>query len=295
MKSKYFNLNEDAELFKILSKKPQWWNLLINDSDLYCNIRKDNRINVYYRGASIMSLSSKNGKVKAEIHNYYLGYDKKLCEQVNVKYGNVELKPEEIFCRIPTIKKRVEANKKNIACIEGDKKIGKNYSSEKFVQSQMYIKDNQYIDTEFALQLDDKTDIRIDLVKLSKNEEILFEELKLIDDSRLKPSGGKTAEILTQMSNYDKFLKEADKLKGKHSEPIIVEYYGKVLRIMKKIGILRTEIKPSSVCDYVYLYIEQTYTKRHPQRDRSIEKIQNVCKTLHSNIEEVVKNYKGIK
>lgn len=295
MKNKYFELDENAELFDILSNKPQWWTLLIEDPDLYCNVRKNNRINVYYRGASIMSLSSNNGKVKAEIHNYYLGYDKVLCDQINVKYGNVELKPEEIFCRIPTIKKRVESNKKNSACLEDDEKNGKNYSSEKFVQSQMYIKNNQYIDTEFALQLDDKTDIRIDLVKLSKNGEILFEELKLIDDSRLKPSGGKPAEILTQMSNYDKFLKEADKLKGEHSEPKIVEYYDKVLRIMKKIGILRTEIKPSSVCDYVYLYIEQTYTKKHPQRDRSIEKIQNVCKTLHSNIEEVVKNYKGIK
>lgn len=293
MKKSYFNLDENDNLFKILSKdpKPKWWELLINDPDLYCNIRKNNRINVYYRGASIMSLSAKGDEIKAEIHNYYLGYEKKLCEQVNVRYGNVELKPEEIVCRIPTIKKRVEANKKNIACLDGDEKNGKNYSSEKFVQSQMYINSKQYIDTEFALQLDNGTDIRIDLVRLSKDGKICFEELKLIDDSRLKPSGKNPAEILMQMENYDKFLKEASRLKGEKSEPIIIEYYEKVLRIMKAIGILRTEIKPTSICDYVYLYIEQTYTKKHNKRDASIAKIKKVCETLHSNIDDVVKNY----
>ena len=203
----------------------------------------------------------------------------------------MELKPEEIVCRIPTIKKRVEANKKNIACLDGDEKNGKNYSSEKFVQSQMYINSKQYIDTEFALQLDNGTDIRIDLVRLSKDGKICFEELKLIDDSRLKPSGKNPSEILTQMENYDKFLKEASRLKGEKSEPIIIEYYEKVLRIMKAIGILRTEIKPTSVCDYVYLYIEQTYTKKNNKRDASIAKIKKVCETLHSNIDDVVKNY----
>ena len=64
---------------------------------------------------------------------------------------------------------------------------------------------------------------------------------------------------------------------------------------MEKIGILRTEIKPSSVCDYVYIYIEQTYTKKHPNRDSSIEKIQDVCRELHSNIEDVVKDYQNQK
>ena len=295
MERKYFKLDENAKLFKILSEKPKWWEKLINDQDLYCNIRKDNRISIYYRGASIMSLIYKEGKIIAEIHNYYLGYEKDFCNNLGIIYGNVKLTPEDILCRLPTIKRRVEANRKNIASIDGDEKNGKNYSSEKFIQSQLYLRTKQYIDTEFALRLDDGTDIRIDLVRLSEDGKVCFEELKLIDDPRLKPSGKKPAEILTQMRNYDKFIKEADKLKGAKSEPIIVEYYSKVLRIMEKIGILRTEIKPSSVCDYVYLYIEQTYTKKHPNRDSSIEKIQDVCRELHSNIEDVVKDYQNQK
>lgn len=294
MKKSYFKLNVEDSLFKKLSSKPQWWCELIEDSELYCNIRKDNRINIYYRGASIMSLSCKDDKIEAEIHSYYLGFEKELCDKLNIKYGNVKCRPEEIICRLPSIKKRVEANKKNIACIEGDELNGQNFSSEKYIQSQMYINDKSYIDTEFALRLDDGTDIRIDLVKLSEEGEVCFEELKLIDDGRLKPSRGKRAEILLQMDNYDRFLKEAARLKGEKDEPIIVEYYTKVLQIMKNIGVLRTELKPLSVREYVSLYIKQTYTKKHPRRDKAIKIIQGVCEGLHSNIDEAVKKYNNL-
>lgn len=294
MKKNYFKLNVEDRLFEMLSSKPQWWRELIEDNELYCNIRKNNRINIYYRGASIMSLSCKDDKIEAEIHNYYLGFEKGLCDKLNLKYGNVKCRPEEIICRLPSIKKRVEANKKNIACFEGEELNGKNYSSEKFIQSQMYINDKSYIDTEFALSLDDGTDIRIDLVKLSEEGEVCFEELKLIDDGRLKPSKGKPAEILLQMDNYDRFLKEAAKLKGQKAEPIIVEYYTKVLQIMKKIGVLRTDLKPLSVREYVSLYIEQTYIKKTSGRDNAIKIIQEVCECLHSNIDDVVENYSNL-
>jgi len=295
MRKNYFNLNTEDRLFEILSTMPQWWCELIRDKELYVNIRKNNRINVYYCGASIMSLSCKGDKVEAEIHNYYLGFEKDLCEELGVKYGNVKLRPEEIICRLPSIKKRVETNKKNIACLEGQELNGKNYSSEKFIQSKMYINDNTYIDSEFALSLDDGTDIRIDLVKLSENGEICFEELKLIDDGRLKPSRSKPAEILTQMNNYERFIKEALKLKGETSDSIIVEYYGKVIQILKKIGVKRIDLKPQSVKGYVSLHIKQTYTKKHPKRDIALNTICDVCKNLHSNIDEVVNEYYSLK
>jgi len=293
MKKSYFNLDEGNKLFDELSKNPSWWKKLKEVDNLYFNIRKNNRINVYYRGASIMSLSWKGGKIVAEIHNYYLGYEKSLCEDLNIKYGNETLKPEEIVCRIPTIKKRVETNKKNVACLEGEEINGKNYSSEKFYQSEMYLKNNQYIDTEFAVSLDDGTVIRIDLVKVNEKGEIQFEELKLIDDSRLDPAKykNKEVEILRQMNSYEQFLKEADKLKGINNEPILVEYYNEVLRIMDKIGICRGEKRITGVSNFVQLTIEQNFTKRHPKRDGLVERIYEVCKGIHSNIEEVRKDY----
>ena len=298
MDKNYFNLHPDNKLFEMLSKEhaPKWWQILLNDKDLYCNVRKNNRINVYYRGASVMSLvyDDSTNAIMAKIHNYYLGYDKDLCRQRNVEYGNVEQAPEDIVECLPSIKKRVEANKKNIACLDGDEKHGKNYSSEKYVQSQMYLEDPSYIDTEFALSLDDGTPIRIDLVKLSTDGAICFEELKLVDDTRLRSKDSDPAEIIEQMSRYEQFLTEAGEIKGEHHEPIIVEYYGKVLTIMEKIGILRTSVKPSSVRDYVSLHIEQIYTKKTADRDKLIDEVKNVCKEFHSNISDVLKNYQAL-
>lgn len=284
MDRKYFRLDKDAGLFEFLSHRPLWWRMILEDRDLYVNVRKDNRINVYYRGASIMSLSYNEGKVVAEIHNYYLGCDKDKCSALGIKYGNVKKRPEDLVCRLPMIKKRIEANKKNMACLENFEKHGKNDSSEKYAQSQIYMNDSHYIDTEFALRLDDGTDIRIDLVKLSDDGEICFEELKLIDDPRLHPSGSKKTEIITQMSNYEKFIVEVDK-------PILVEYYTTVLEIMEKIGARRTSVKPIMVHDKVFLLMKQTYTKKTAGRDKRLNTIKEVCDGLYSNIDEVLPDY----
>lgn len=296
MRKSYFNLDEGNKLFDELSKNPLWWEKLKVVDNLYFNIRKNNRINVYYRGASIMSLSHKDGKVSAEIHNYYLGYEKKVCEDLCIKYGNITLNPEDIICRLPTIMKRVEANKKNVACLEGEEINGKNYSSEKYYQSEMYLRNNQYIDTEFAVSLDDGTAIRIDLVKVNENNEIQFEELKLIDDDRLDPAKykNKEVEIQRQMDSYEQFLKEADKLKETNNEPILIEYYQKVLNIMKKIGICEDDKLITGVSDYVQLTIKQNYTKRHPIRDKRVDRIYEACRGFHSNIEEVRTEYYNI-
>ena len=294
MDKKYFKLNKDAGLFEFLSHKPMWWKLLLEDKDLYMNIRKENRINVYYRGASIMSLSYNDGKVTAEIHNYYLGFEKDTCAALGIKYGNQKKTPEEIVCRLPMIKKRVEANKKYIACLEEEGMVGNIYSSEKYVQSQLYMNDNHYFDTEFALRLDDGTDIRIDLVRMSDHGEICFVELKLIDDQRLYPSRGRDAEIITQMENYERFLLEANKLKGKTGKPVLVEYYTTVLEIMEKIGIHRTSIKPVMVHDKVFLFIKQTYTKKSSGREKRLNTIKKVCDGLYSNIDDVLTDYNSL-
>lgn len=287
MNKRYFRLNEDAPLFNILSQRPLWWEMLLDDKELYVSIRKENRVNVYYRGASIMSLSYKDNNIDAEIHNYYLGAYK---DGTNY-YGNKHCSPEEIVRQLSVIKAKVDSNKKYIACLPGQEKNGKNYSSEKYFQSQLFLADSHFIDTEFALQLDDGTNIRIDFVKLTDDGEIAFQELKLIDDSRLKPSGENSSEILTQMANYDRFLKEADLLKCDNGEAIIVEYYRKVLNVMSAIGVKHINAVPISVRGYVDLFIKQIYTKKTIKRDHLVQSVLNACKNLHSNVEDVAKEY----
>ena len=50
-------LNPKAPLFEELkSGKYTWWEKVKNDSRLYIEIRKDNQINVYYEGGSVIRL-----------------------------------------------------------------------------------------------------------------------------------------------------------------------------------------------------------------------------------------------
>lgn len=50
-------LRIDHGLFKKLIKNPPlWWINLKTDSDLYIDIRKDNYLNIYHNGGSIMKL-----------------------------------------------------------------------------------------------------------------------------------------------------------------------------------------------------------------------------------------------
>ena len=166
-------LDPKNPLFEVLGEDPLWWKIIREDKDLYVNIRKYNRINVYHRGASVMSLLYDGKKITAEIHNHYLGVEKSIASLLGTKYGNVKsLSPEELVSRLPLIKKRIAGNSKfkaNLA--ETDIPLGefdndKDAFSEKAVQANMYLK-GEYIDTEFAVRLDDGTDIRIDLVSLT--------------------------------------------------------------------------------------------------------------------------------
>jgi len=67
-----YNLNQDHPLFRnLITKNPQWWQNLKKDKEIYCDIRKDNYLNLYYNGGSLMRLHWDNG-FKAEIHVEYI-------------------------------------------------------------------------------------------------------------------------------------------------------------------------------------------------------------------------------
>ena len=292
-------LNINDPLFNVLSNIPSWWEIIRNDKDLYVNIRKYNRINVYYRGASVMSLKHDGNVVKAEIHNHYLGVEKDIAVKLGVSYGNTDaLTPAEIVCRLDLIKQRIRKNKKFISNLE-DNGLPQNNSvkvesSEKYIQSKMYLSNN-YIDTEFAVRLDNGTDIRIDLVSLDSNGLLQFEELKTITDSRLRSSDPKKSEILVQMGSYNDFIIDA-----KAIEPMIVNYYQKVIEIMDKIGVLPVKFKGTKIkglSDYVNLFIDGTaYQKQDKGKTKRLVDIQGILRdnNIKSNIDDVIEEYKKL-
>lgn len=59
-------------LFVALSKMPKWWVNIINDPELYVEVRKDNYVNIYYYGGNVAKVYW-DGEIKAETHHKYLG------------------------------------------------------------------------------------------------------------------------------------------------------------------------------------------------------------------------------
>ena len=297
-------LDPQNPLFEALGKDPMWWKMIREDKDLYVNIRKYNRINVYYRGASVMSLAHDGKKITAEIHNHYLGVEKSIATILEAKYGNDKsLSPEELVCRLPLIKKRIAGNSKfksNLAetdIPQGEFANDKDAFSEKAVQAKMYLT-GEYIDTEFAVGLDDGTDIRIDLISLTKDNLIQFEELKLVGDSRLRSGNLEESEILVQMGNYAKFINDVSRLKH-GNKLMVVEYYQKVLEIMDKIHVRPRRFKGRKIVglsDYVHLFIDDSEYYRKPKHPGRVKRLADIKKLLeahgvNSNIDKVIRSY----
>lgn len=205
----------DHPLFAELSIKGKykWWENIKKRLDLYIEVRKDNKINVYYRGASVVSLerSSENAPIRALTHSSYIGMP-------GSRYVNYVNSLDD--SNINSILENIRKNPK----FDG---TAKEKWSEKFIQGNIIIKNRRkYLDSEFAY-IDDEFDIRVDLVECIAGE-LRFVELKRIDDNRMV-SLDMHPEILSQMSNYREFIKQ--------HESEIIKYYKKLYAIKKQLGL----------------------------------------------------------
>ena len=275
MARNYFDLNINAPLFTELSKLPEWWKRILNDKTLYVNIRKGNRINVYYHGASVMELSINRDKsIQGKIHSKYILFQE---TQTDKNSYRKDISPETIVENLPSIKDAIIANQAT-SNPEG--------LSEKAIQGIMYI-EGKYIDTEFEYVHPNRLITRIDLTTINDDGMIEFVELKRISDSRLlkKDMSLKNEEIRKQIDNYNSFIK------GHKDE--IIQYYKQLQQILKKVGVNNplcniaiTDIKPS-----VYLYFAgyADGKSNHPKRRKRIDNIKQILdeKGISSNINEI--------
>ena len=275
MTRNYFDLNINAPLFTELSKLPEWWKRILNDKTLYVNIRKGNRINVYYHGASVMELSINRDKsIQGKIHSKYILFQ----ETQTDKNGYIKnISPETIVENLPSIKNAIIANQAT-SNPEG--------LSEKAIQGIMYI-EGKYIDTEFEYVHSNRLITRIDLTTINDDGMIEFVELKRISDPRLlkKDMSLKNEEIRKQIDDYNSFIE------GHKDE--IIQYYKQLQQILKKVGVNNplcniaiTDIKPS-VSLYFAGYADGK--SNHPQRRKRIDNIKQILdeKGISSNINEI--------
>lgn len=194
----------DNPLFKLLkSNPPVWWTAINDDPDIHAEIRKDKYIDAYYNGGAVLKelTWTEDCGFRAKIHAKYLsdteadGY----CD------CPLELLPE----LLEDIKKRILVHYPN--------------DSEKGIQSRLILEaKGDYLDCEFQDTYKGKP-IRIDLVKV-KNDKIVFQELKRIEDNRLlkKSDDGASLEldeIASQMAIYADYIRD--------NKDTLLEYYKK--------------------------------------------------------------------
>ncbi len=257
-------LDEECRLWQELENNPpQCWKNILEDKALYVEIRKDNYVNVYYYGGNVALLRWTGGKITAETHRKYLGKPDETdlyqdCTEILHSKEGLDLIKENIREEYHKLSKREKTDEQNRIYT----------SNEKWVQGELKLRfPKRYIDSEFAYRIGKNNLIRFDLVELKGNE-LRFIEIKLITDSRLR-SNDKKLEIINQMTKYSHFIRE-------HTE-VLKDYYTKLLRIKKRIGLWNGETEIEHIALKPILLIVNTYkgilSKGRENRKNSIEEL----------------------
>lgn len=275
-------LDEECRLWQELEKNPpQWWKNILADPKLFVEIRKDNYTNVYYYGGNVALVRWTGREIAAETHRKYIGRpDETVVYQDCTKMLQSKEGLEDIKGKICGEYHNLPERK------EIDEQNGVYISNEKWVQGELKLRfQERYIDSEFTYRIKKDKLIRFDLVEL-RGKELVFIELKLITDLRLR-SKDKEPEIIKQMMNYSGFI-------SKHAEEL-KDYYAKLLRIKKRIGlwngeteIERVELKPELLIVNTY---KDKLSKGREERIKAIEELkqETIFKTFITNYQDLCK------
>lgn len=270
-------LNPEALLFKELRENPpKWWTNLVNDPEVYIEIRKENKIHAYYYGARIAEITFKNGEFLATCNSKYINGEKASQNKYDSCIHMLGNKRDLLILKRNALKYYVGRNKENGEDIED--------TSEKRLQGRLRI-DNvrRYIDSEFeygdSLRGDSHTAIRFDLVAVDGNI-IKIEELKRIGDNRLRTSNMELnpPEVLAQMDRYAKFMSV--------NEDALCAYYQTLIEIKDGLGLpipmdydknkpLRLDLTPLLIIKNLYRYSKMNVAR--------FDRIKDIRKILEKN------------
>lgn len=236
MNKEFSKLNSEHKLFRQLSqKKPIWWQNIVKNKDLYVEIRKDNYIDVYYNGGTILHRLRYTNGFRGEIHFQYIPL------KMKGKGNYVPFAVSDTTIEIDNEKGDIDFAELDNFSEDGvtyfQKRIGKFFppSSEKGIQANFILTNSAFLDTEFEYKTNNGA-IRFDLVWVDVNLHKLFVvELKTIGDSRLYFNEASRAsrnynKIDAQLNQYREFIKA--------HEQDLLSHYDRVFMIKKELGIL---------------------------------------------------------
>lgn len=269
----FASLQEEHFLWNVLEEKPRWWANILNDPELYVEVRKDNYVNVYYYGGCITLIRWANGQIIAETNPKYIAESNQSQKtNGNTNYSNCL---EQLQSRegLESIKKRIAQVYHKLSIQEEmNHRKRVHISSEKMVQGKLIAHNrDRYIDSELAYRTKERKTMRIDLVEL-RNQALVFIELKLITDDRLRHLNN-NPEIIEQMKKYHTFINQGNRLEELQS------YYTKLLEIKKRIGIWQKETTIKEISDKPELLIIDTYSEMTKNRSTRIATIHERLKT----------------
>lgn len=246
-----YQLRGDHPLFQALeSDDPTWWQNLKKDKETYCDIRKDNSINVYYNGGSILRLSY-HWEYRALIHPEYVPL------KGEGEYLPVHLNGPTALIDDPGIIDLQDFGPGALARIK--KRIRNHFprNSEKAIQGRYVTnqlnskrRNGFFIDTEFEYSVRQKNGKwrigRIDLVWVDReSRQIVLVELKTRNDARIQPqNAGGSGAIEEQLAEYGRFLGDTK------NRDAIKAHYEKVYQIKKRLGLLTGFTKHPSLKGY---------------------------------------------
>lgn len=189
---------------------PEWWDEIKNDNDLYIEIRKNYKIDVYYNGGAIFgSTNFKKGSYNWKTHSKYL---------IKSEYVHNNDSINRIIIGADNWLSEIKSNMK------------KHYpsDSEKGYQAKLRTQKPYFLDTEFAFN--DKDNSRFDLVWVDKfNKKFLVVELKLPNNKELFDGS-----ITNQVKKYKELIS--------NHKIELEKYFRSLFKCKKEIGILSEEL-----------------------------------------------------
>lgn len=203
-----FNRGLDDAFVTALNEKYDesgWWRKIVDDQEIFLAIR-ENYVNVYYRGCSLLRLDWKAGAIIGETHYKYL-----LNPSISKPYAKVD----DGQVSLPGDTRSLFLN--SLDDLSGVKKAARPYAGdEKTAVHDILAANPNILDVEIAFGTGGtgKTDPsapRVDFAAIQNSGEgakIVFFEAKHFDNKALRASGDAKPDVVRQIEAYSGQLKE---------------------------------------------------------------------------------------
>ena len=193
-------------LNRLYDQPNSWWRRLVDDRNLFFAIR-DNYVNVYWLGCSLLKLKPQVGGVSGEIHYKYLLRPRlTTSEYIKVVDGRLGPMPpvEGLFTQ-------------HLAEIDALKKAARPYAvAEKAGVHDVVLSNWNVVDIEIAFATDSNIETansvpRLDFATLrrrNQHAEIVFFEAKDFTNPELRRKGDANPEVIGQIKAYSRLLRD---------------------------------------------------------------------------------------